>query len=126
MLLLLMWGWGDPWEIRLEGWCVGALRIALRAPRGAHEDAHVERCLWRLRGGQRTETAAETGRVSDSDSVDTAVSIYSKIYPVGSVCGSRECSIQRCDPHSSQITSATDLRFYRIGDRDLYDTNYYL
>jgi len=49
---------------------------------------------------------------SDSDSVDTAVSIYSKIYPVGSVCGSRECSIQRCDPHSSQITSATDLRFY--------------
>lgn len=63
MLLLLMWGWGDPGEIRLEGWCVGALRTAVRVPRDAHEDAHVERCLWRLRGGQRTETAAETGRV---------------------------------------------------------------
>ena len=48
MLLLLMWGWGDPGEIRLEGWCMGALRTALRVTRDAHEEAHVERCLWRL------------------------------------------------------------------------------
>ena len=48
MLLLMMWGWGDPGEIRLEGWCMGALRTALRVTRDAHEEAHVERCLWRL------------------------------------------------------------------------------
>ena len=48
MLLLMMWGWGDPGEIRLKGWCMGALRTALRVTRDAHEEAHVERCLWRL------------------------------------------------------------------------------
>ena len=62
MLLLMMWGWGDPGEIRLEGWCMGALRTALRVTRDAHEEAHVERCLWRL------------GRTENKDSREGLVS----------------------------------------------------